>query len=45
MDIDYKAGKFIKTHAFLIIDADGNLIFSGFAHDNLVRRAIDEDGG
>ena len=39
MDVDYKAGKYIKTPAFLIIDTDGNLTFSGFAHDNLVRRS------
>ena len=39
VDTDYKAAKFITTPAFFIIDTDGNLIFSGFAHDNLVKRS------
>ena len=39
VDTDYKAAKFETRPAFFIIDTDGNLIFSGFAHDNLVKRS------
>jgi hypothetical protein len=39
VDTDYKAAKFKTRPAFFIIDTDGNLIFSGFAHDNIVKHS------
>ena len=37
VDTDHKAMQYVETPAMMVIDAHGNLIFSGFAHDNLMR--------
>ena len=39
VDIDYPGMQYVETPAIMVIDADGNLIFSGYAHDNLVKKA------
>jgi hypothetical protein len=37
VDIDSKAKQYKETNASLVIDKNGNLIFFGFAYDNLVK--------
>ena len=39
VDTDHKTMQYVETPAMMVIDGDGNLIFSGFAHDNLMRRS------
>ena len=38
VDTDHHRMEYVETPAMMVIDADGNLIFSGYAHDNLVKR-------
>ena len=37
VDIDAHRMQYVETPAFIVIDGDGNLSFSGYAHDNLVK--------
>lgn len=39
VDTDHKNMQYVETPAMMVIDGDGNLIFSGFAHDNLMKRS------